>query len=349
MLGFSSAGFSQITIDSLHLPKAGDTIRMANALIDAQMDFQSTGPDHTWDFSGLVWNGQKLNDYRHVSEAGSLIQISFGNFAPVKYKASYFIESANFPTLPSQLPITIEDINQFYRVTDDSMTMVGIKLTINGQEVPAKSDTIETKYHFPITYGDAFVSRGATDLDMNPIYDAQWRQHRKRETEVDGWGNITTPYGTFAALRIHHKITESDSFYVSFSGFGTWVNIPVPESHEYEWRAVEEKEPVLLVKTSMVQGTENVNSVEYREVYTVGIEEKQILVSMYPNPAQDVLNFASQTVFDTYTVYSTDGKEIMNGNLSAGKQSVDVSSLHKGTYMISLKSANGSAVKSFVK
>lgn len=349
-LGFSSFGYSQITIDSLNMPAAGDTIRIANAMIDNTMDFQATGPNYTWDFSNLQWNGQKLNDYHPVSQAGPLIQISFGNFAPVKYKATYFVQSLSFPTLPSQLPITIEDVNQFYRLTDDSMTMVGIKLKINGQEIPAKSDTIETKYKFPLTYGSTHTSRGATDLDMNPIYDAMWRQHRKRETEVDGWGQITTPYGTFNALRIHHRIMESDSFYVSFGGFGTWVGIPVPESHEYEWRATEEKEPILLVKTSMVQGNENVTAVEYKSNYTVGLEEQQLLVSMYPNPVQDQLTVSSADIFDGYTIFSTDGKVVQANALSGGNtQTINVSALHKGTYLISLRSGSRSVVKPFVK
>ncbi len=349
-LGFSSFGFSQITIDSLHMPVAGDTLRIANAVIDDLMDFQSTGADYTWDFSNLVWNGQKMNDYHPVTDAGGLIQISFGNFAPVKYKASYYVPSGNFPTLPSQLPITIEDVNQFYRLTADSMTMVGMKLSINGQEVPAKSDTIETKYHFPMTYGDMHTSRGATALDMNPIYDAQWRQHRYRETEVDGWGQITTPYGTFNALRIHHRIMESDSFYLSFGGFGTWVGIPVPESHEYEWRAVEEREPILLVKTSMVQGSETISTVEYKADYTVGLNEQELLVSMYPNPVQDQLFVSSNQIFSGYTIFSTDGKAIQTSTLPAtNQQTIDVSALHKGTYLISLQTENGNVVKSFVK
>lgn len=333
------------------MPKVNDTIRISNAVLDNQLDFQSTGANYSWDFSSLQFNGQKRNDYRPVSQSGMLIQVAFGSFAPPKYKATYFLPTVSFPQLPSQLPISIQDINQFYKLTADSMTMVGLKLTVNGQEIPAKSDTIETKYHFPITYGDSYVSRGATDLDLNPVYDGNWRQHRKRETEVDGWGSITTPYGTFDVLRIHHKIIESDSFYVSFNGFGTWINIPVPESHEYEWRAKEEKEPILMIRTSVVQGSENITAIEYRNNFVLGLEDsKDILVSMYPNPAQNELNISSEAIFDHYAIFGMDGKKILEGDLNgAGQQTVNVAALHKGTYLIRLQSANGTAVKTFVK
>ena len=91
----------------------------------------------------------------------------------------------------------------------------------------------------------------------------RWRQRRKRTTQVDGWGEITTPYGTFSALRIHHRIVESDSIRVSVGGFNNWVGIPIPVAHEYEWRAVGEKEPILVIKTNEISGGENVTAIEY--------------------------------------------------------------------------------------
>lgn len=350
-MGISSFGFSQISITSANLPAVNDTLRISKAVIDQTLDFQTTGANQTWDFSNLQFNGQKLNEYKPVSGTGMLIQIVFGTFAPEIYHASYYV-ATDLPlnNLPPQLPITIKDACQFYKLTPDSMTMVGLKLSINNQEVPAKSDTIEVKYHFPIEFGDAHTSRGATKLNLNPIYDGKWSQHRYRETEVDGWGTITTPYGTFNSLRIHHRILETDSFYVSFSGFGTWINIPVPESHEYEWRVLEEKEPILLVKTSMVQGTENITAVEYRNEFTVGLDEKELLVALYPNPVQDLLVVASEQPFDTFSIFGTDGKEILSAALpAASQQLIDVSSLKKGTYLIRLQSDKGTAVKSFVK
>lgn len=351
-LGFSTFGFSQITIVPSQMPQTGDTLRMSNAVIDQNLDYQTTGGDKIWDFSNLVSDGQVLNDYKSPAALGAFVQFIFGNFAPTKYKASYYLPSLDLPfeNLPPQIPITIKDVAQFYQLNADSMTMVGIKLNINGQEVPAKSDTIETKYKFPIEYMDHYISRGATKLDLNPAFDGQWRQHRKRETKVDGWGQITTPYGTYSVLRIHHKVEETDSFYVSFNGFGTWIRIPVPEAHEYEWRSYEQKEPLLLVKTSMVQGTENITSVQFRNRFVLGIEDKELIVSMYPNPVQDILQVSSEEIFNHYTILSPDGKVIETQKLSGANQHlIDVSFLTQGTYLLRLQSDNGTVVKSFVK
>lgn len=351
-LGFSSLCFSQITIPKTSLPASGDTLRVATAAVDQAMDYTSTGANYVWDFSNLEFNGQRLNEYKPISQAGSLIQFSFGTFTAPKYQASYFV-SANinaFNNLPAQLPITIEDICQMNRVVTDSMTQVGYKMTINGQEVPAKSDTIETKYRLPIAYGNTHTSRGYTKLDLNPIYDGIWIQHRKRVTEVDGWGEITTPYGSFPVLRIHHTITESDSFYVSFNGFNFWLPIPVPLSHEYEWRAIGEKEPILLVKTSVTQGAENITAVEYKSNYVAGIEEHKIQLALYPNPVQDILYMESETIFNRFNILTTDGKVIESGKMEQVNQSfVDVSKLDSGVYLIQLESDSGIITKTFVK
>lgn len=353
MICFSFLGFSQITIGSTNVPQTNDTLRVSDAVIDNTMDFIATGANYTWDFSNLQFSGQTLNEYKPVSSAGLFIQFVFGSSVPQNYRASYYVATNGLPlnNLPAQLPITISDISQFYKVRTDSMTMVGLKLSVNGQEVPAKSDTIETKYKFPLDYGNTHFSRGYTKLDLNPIYDGIWIQHRTRQTNVDGWGQITTPLGSFNALRIHHTVTESDSFYVSISGFAFWLPIPVPESHEYEWRALEEKEPILLVKTNSIQGNETVTSVQYKNNYTVGInEEEDISVSIYPNPVQDWMLIESPTKFDEYSIFSTDGKLILDGKLANGaQQMVDVSSLKNGSYMIQLNSNAGVSVKNFVK
>lgn len=353
MICFSFLGFSQITIGSTNVPQTNDTLIVSDAVIDNTMDFISTGANYTWDFSNLQYNGQTLNEYQPVTSAGLFIQFVFGSSVPQNYRASYYVATNGLPlnNLPAQLPITISDISQFYKLRTDSLTMVGLKLSVNGQEVPAKSDTIETKYKFPLDYGNTHFSRGYTKLDLNPIYDGIWIQHRTRQTEVDGWGQITTPLGSFNALRIHHTITESDSFYVSISGFAFWLPIPVPESHEYEWRALEEKEPILLVNTNVIQGNETVTSVQYKNNYTVGIkEEEQISVSIYPNPVQDWMIVQSLTNFDEYSIFSTDGKLILEGKLANGaQQMIDITSLKSGSYMIQLNSNAGVSVKNFVK
>ena len=57
MVFFSFLGFSQITIGSANVPQTNDTLRVSDAVIDNTMDFIATGPNYTWDFSNLQFNG----------------------------------------------------------------------------------------------------------------------------------------------------------------------------------------------------------------------------------------------------------------------------------------------------
>src|SRR5690606_27842121 len=93
-----------------------------------------------------------------------------------------------------------------------------------------------------------------------------------------GWGQITTPYGTFDAIRVQHYITESDS--INFEG--NWFGIPVPDSYIYEWLATGEKEPILRIRTSEIGGNEVVTAVEYKDYFqpTLAVEDVQMEVQV---------------------------------------------------------------------
>jgi hypothetical protein len=354
LLGFAGMAQSQITLTSADVPAANDTLRISNAVIDPQMDFLSTGANYPWNFSDLQSADQQLNDYNPISNAQFLIQLSYGPFAEERYRASYYISSTELPIaeLTSVLPLSIENIYQFSRNTTDSLTLIGYSMTVEGQELPVKSDTIETKYQFPLHFGDTYSSRGYTALNLNPIYNAQWRQHRLRNSTVDGWGQIQTPYGTFDVLRIHHLISESDSLYINVNNFGFWVPIPIPESHVYEWRAAGQREPILQVNTSIVGNQEQITRVAYLNQYieTAGVSENELQVQLYPNPAGNLLTVSASQAMNGYAIFSPDGKLVANETFTpVHHQNIVLSELPAGSYYIELKSGSSSSFRSFVK
>lgn len=359
MLSFTFASEAQITLTSADFASAGDTVRMSQAS-DNGYDYATTGSSYTWDFSMLTPDAQILKDFSPISNAPGFVQFIFGTFAPVKYQASYFMPSTDLPLaqITSFLPITIEDIFQYSRKTADSLTSVGIsmKVSMNGSsnDLPIKSDTIETPYDFPLIMGNSHFSRGYTSVDFNPIYDAKWNQHRTRLTTVDGFGSITTPYGTFDALRIKHDIDEMDSLYMVLPIIGgTWVPLDVPESHIYEWWTNGQKEPILRFTTNVVLGNEVVTAIEYRDIYRgldAGIEESTLDYSVYPNPVLNDLMITSKDPITSIKIVNLNGETVKEQNLDHVLETmINVSDLPVGTYQVQLFSDQKSAVKSFVK
>lgn len=348
---FPIAAFSQITINSADFSDGGDGTWMSTTA-DPQIDFATTGPNVTWDYSNLAFQTQEYKEYFDLSGASVLVNFIFGAFANVNYQATNFASSTAIPVdqITQFLPVTITDIFQFSKNSSSAINSVGYAISVDGNELPFKSDTIETRYALPMNFGDTYESRGYSNIDLNPIYNGIWRQHRVRQSEVDGWGSITTPFGTFDALRVRHYIQESDSIYFDLGGFATWIPLPIPDSYIYEWWTNGEKEPVLRISTSLFGGNETPTTIEYIDEYQgpgAGIGELAAEIHVFPNPTVDFLNIEGldQAV---YNILSMDGKLQLEGSTSGNAQ-IDVRSLNAGSYVLLLNSGKSIQSFSFVK
>ena len=346
--GYCFSGLAQPVLNEEHFANVDESY-VFSTLVDPTIDYSSTGANYTWDFSNLSTTEQRWLITRPVSEAGQLSNFMFGNFAsPAIYKATYFNEATDLPVdeWTSSFPVTFDGISQFTKNQAADINSIGFEFIINGQALPVRSDTVEKRYQLPVEYGDEVESRGYTDLNMNPIYDAQWRQHRHRVTSVDGWGTVITPYGTFSALRIHHRIDEIDSFNVS----GTWVGIPIPRSHTYEWRTTSEKEAVMMITTSEIGGNEVVTNVEYRDNYNgLGLDNNEVDLSIYPNPAVNELKYdiSAKTVY--LSIIDAKGKVIYQSSLTSNSGSIDITNFATGVYHAVFRTENGVKYQEFIK
>lgn len=345
-------GFGQIAVTESDFANAGDTVRMSSTT-DLGIDFSSTGANWTWDYSMLVPEDQTLLDFTDISNASMLVNFVYGQFAGTDYQANYYIASDDLPLdqVGGFLPVEITDIVQFSKVSSSAITSLGFAISVEGTEVPFKSDTIEMRYEFPLMYQNVYSSRGYTNMDLNPIQDIIWRQYRTRDSEVDGWGSITTPYGTFDAIRVKHAITEIDSISIDLFGGPMWIPLPIPDSYIYEWWTNGEKEPILRIETSLFGGTETVSNIEYRDNYNAalaGIEEVSIDVEIYPNPVTDELRVNGLDPNTSYTIVSTSGAIVNQGVLEAAG-TISVDDLSPGSYSLILLSNGKLAQTSFIK
>lgn len=346
----TTGALGQITITAADFADAGDNSFISQAL-EPGIDVSTTGPNSVWDYSYLTPSDQVYKEYTSMSQASGLTTITFGSFAPTRYQASYFTEATNLPIdqITTFLPIPLENIYQFYRKTNDSITSVGYAMQVSGQQIPAKSDTIETKYKFPLNYLDEHFSRGYTDLDLSPIYDAAWIQHRTHSSFVDGWGQITTPYGTFQAIRVQHFVTETDS--INFQG--NWYGIPVPDSYEYEWLAAGQDEPILRIRTSDLAGSEVVTSVEYKDYFQPTLATSQLEmpeVSVFPNPSSEMVHINFSTEPARLLVISGNGTVLTDLTDPKVANDVNIAEAPAGQYLIVAYFPDGNrSISHFVK
>lgn len=341
---------AQITLTVSDFANSGDTVRISQA-DGTGLDFASTGANYTWDFSALSATSQYLKEYNPIGFASLLVFGTYGPVAPTNYRASYFNPTNDLPLdqLSQFLPVSLSDLNQYTKRMTDSITSLGYSISVNGQGVPFKSDTIETRYKLPLNYNDYHYSRGYTYIDLNPVIDFKIKQYRQRTTNVDGWGTIITPKGTFQALRLRHDIAEIDSVYQTFFGAGQWFGTPPIQRTEYEWFTNGEKEWVL--KATETNGT--VNLVEYQEDY-LGLDasliESTLDASIGPNPVQETLLIDSKSPIYLVQIFDCTGRLVGSTSLNnVLKLSLDLSPLNTGTYHIIIRGIHGSKEFPLVK
>lgn len=349
---FTGYTFAQITLTGSDFATSNDTVRMSRTT-DFGIDFSSTGANYTWDYSSLVPESQLLRDFSSISNAGTFAQFLFGFFAPTDYQANYFLPNSELPLaqITSFLPITIEDVFQYTKKSNTAVNTVGysMNVTFSGTttNVPFQSELIETRYDLPLTMGQSYSSTGYTNVDFNPIYDAKWVQLRERNTTVDGYGSITTPFGTFDALRLHHAIDEIDSIYLVLPIIGgNWLPLTIPTVNEYEWWTNGQKEPILRIRTSSIAGQEAVTLIEFRDQYRpeiAGLDDNtQNTLSVYPNPAVDYCLVQSDSPISTVEIIDSWGRSIQTQNGGKSLQTtIDLTSFEVGVYWLKVNTEKG--------
>jgi len=351
---FMGSLFSQITLSGSDFAGANDTVRISQTM-DPVIDYTLTGPSFNWDFSGLTATSQFLKKFEPVSFSSVLVQVDFGVLAPTPYKASYFVESRDIPIdqLNQFLPAELSNLNQFSKKTADSITSLGYSIAVNGQALPFKSDTIETRYKFPTNFEDTFSTRGYTYFDLNPVTDFKLKQYRQRTSVVDGFGTLITPFGTFEVLRIKSVINELDSVYQTFFGVGSWNTLPQTLTTEYEWWTQGKEEALLKIVELENNGIAQIRSIEYQDIYLgldASIGENSFEFNLGPNPADNLISIDSDYTIEQIKVIDLDGSVVLKQNVNnVFKATIEISMLHAGVYFVEVSSGKFTATQKLIK
>ncbi len=353
LLILSAKTKAQISLAVGDFANAGDTVRLSQ-MTNSNLDFVSTGTNYTWDFSSLTASTQSLKEYTPIGFGSFLILATYGPFAG-SYAATYFNLTTELPIdqLSAFLPIQISDLSQYTKRANSGITSIGYSINVQGQGVPFKSDTIETRYSLPLTFGDVHDSRGYTFVDLNPAADIKYIQHRQRHTEVDGWGTVTTPLGTFPALRVRHDIYEIDSIYQTFFGTGSWIGTPAIDRTEYEWWTNGKKEYLLKVVASNFNGNQNISSIEFQQQYLgldAGLTELTNELVLYPNPTEDLCFFESNLAVNDVIFYNQMGEKVATSSFNGVQNAwMDMHDLSPGVYTCQLHTNKGVIVRKLTK
>jgi hypothetical protein len=232
---FSVGIMAQITITRDDMPDVGDTIRLSNAALLFGIDPSATGPGFTWDFTSLEPQSQVVEGYVSPQSTPFIYQIIFNQ--SVANLASP-LQSLDF--LPG---FEVTDAYIFYKESATNYVRAGYAAAIMGVPVPMKFDHPELLYTFPLQENSpADSSLSAYSLELPGI--GFFSIERKRVNEVDGWGSLSTPFGTFNTLRVKSEVFERDSLFID----SLQIGVPVNRHYtEFQWLANGFGIPVLTI------------------------------------------------------------------------------------------------------
>ncbi|MCF8365848.1 MAG: T9SS type A sorting domain-containing protein [Bacteroidales bacterium] len=346
ILFVSTTAFSQITITTNDMPSPGDTVRKSNALTTGNVDYTLTGENYNWDFTGLFPLFQTVDEYENVSSVPFLYQLVF---------IPTFVANLaqKFPEADT-LGLPISDPYRFFKNTSSSFTDVGFAVTVSDIPIPLKFNNADVVYDFPVNYGNADSSFSGVDFGIPDL--GFIGIDRKRVNKVDGWGTLTTSYGSFDVLRLKSTVEEYDSIYIDSLNFGTGINRLYTE---YKWMANGFSSPLLQITEEGALLTVAWTDSVFDPTTTIGEPlAQQQTFSIVPNPisGNGTIHFQIHESGLIYiTIYDLTGvavSHLFEGEMEKGSHEISVSGEHaqlkNGIYFVRLQTHAGISTQKLI-
>lgn len=273
---YSSFLSAQITLNRSHFPQSGDSMRFSNSNPAAMADrVQTSGANQNWDFSDLQSSSQDV--------------LYFQNSLQTPYFFYFFNTFGNKLVDSIDLVVTqLTLLYNFFGANNNKFSTRGLGFSVQGLPLPANYTDEDEVYHFPLNYGRRDSTTFAFAASLPTLGD--YKSSGWRKTEVDGWGSISTPYGTFDCLRLKSTIFTRDS--LNIQGFN--LGLPPRTTVEYKWLAKEEKIPILEISGTQIGNNFTPTAVRFRDrippfVPAAAASSDLLALQLYPVPANDKL------------------------------------------------------------
>ena len=347
------ASNAQITITQTDFANASDTVRMTEAVWNPLLDFGATGANYAWDFSELQWQNQYIDTFLNPIFTG-LYNLTFSNIPFNPYRSNIAKKADNtLTTLPLLSNIFTNGYNFYYK-TQSLLTQKGIGMRVSGFPTAVPMTHPDTIYHFPMDYGNEDSSWSDYTVRIPQLGTFSHKQHRT--SKIDGWGTLTTPYGTFDVLRHVTEIRGSDSLYIDTLNFGFKIDNDI--QREYKWITNGKMAPLLQINTqagilNQFQNFEFVTKILYRDSVRFVVSgladanRDEIQFHVFPNPATDNLMVfcSSNAVQQSLLIADMSGRVVFKKENAEMNEKIDASGWERGIYFVTLRSGNRQSVR----
>ncbi|HMQ76020.1 MAG TPA: hypothetical protein PKE21_08900 [Flavobacteriales bacterium] len=282
---------AQVSIGLSEMPAAGDELRLTQANLNLFINYAQTGPGFTWNYANLQAVDEDTTTYQTVSSTNIVYALVYADIFFNPNRANHATAGVDIPFY-QLLPIA--DPYTFLYRSNTEYRKVGFGAELAGIPVPITFSQQDVIYELPLNYGDASVSNSAWNVSLPTL--AYYGYQQTRSNEVDGWGTITTPAGSFDALRVKTTLAGRDTINVDTLGIGFAIERPL--IREYKWLTPGLRVPVLQVNTTEVFGFEVVSAIYfYDEPRSITVEQP-LAASICPGASLDI-TYSETGVFNT--------------------------------------------------
>jgi len=236
----------------------------------------------------------------------------------------------------------VTDAYGFYNNTSAGFNYTGFGVTLYGIPIPTKYDSPDIIYKFPLNYNNVDSSFAEYQLDIpSVVYSGGWK---KRVNMADGWGELTTPFGTFDVIRIKTDIFQYDSIYIDSLGIG----IPVYREYtEYKWLGNGFGIPLCEAKVEGFLTTVTYIDSVRNPIVPVDENPLEKSTTIFPNPSSGMVTvsvFCNNTCKMKIDIYSATGaliEGVLDEKVNMGhiQRNIDLGkyNLNPGLYVLILR------------
>lgn len=258
---------AQVTIGQQEMPHSGDHLFRTQAMLNPFLNYGATGPAHVWDFTSLNAAGQEGTEHVSVASTNMVYALVYADFFLNPNRANHANAGTDI-AFSDMLPI--ENAYTFRHHSASAYKTVGYGAEVSNLPVPIIFDEHDVVYELPLNYGNTSLSHSSWKINLPTL--AYYGYRQARQNEVDGWGSITTPSGTFDVLRVKTTIEASDTINIDTLGMG--FTIDRPRTREYKWLAPGIRVPVMQVNTIELLGAEVPTAIYfYDQPRSITVEE----------------------------------------------------------------------------
>ena len=348
-----------ITVADMPVPT--DTLRQSMAAVvlpAGAPPLSRNGANQTWDYNGLVATAQNVARFSSIPNQ-PLYTLTYGSAVSGPNRAT--VAATQTLPLPPGVALPFSDPYQFFRASATEFRSVGYGATVGGTAIPvlfASTNEQDVVYRLPLSYASQPDS-SRSFFSITVPGTGYLSQRRKRVNKVDAWGTLTTPFGTFATVRVVTRLEDHDSVSVGTTSQG----LDLPLTREYKWLAPGQHVPLLTITTNQIGSQEVVTRVEYRDIYRriVGplattSQLAEAALAVYPNPlAPDQALRLRLPGPGAVTLTATDlaGRRVFQRRLTAPAAGLTVApevfGSFRGVLLLKVETAAGMAVRRVVR